>query len=320
MAWRRHTSSVKRGSAILAAGLALLFLSLSGPVPGAHAQSMEPRAYTNAPVGMNFLIAGYNYMQGGVLLDASVPLTDVDVRIHSLILAYSRMLDLWGRSGSIGVVLPYAWLSASGTLESTGKSGKRTVSGPADPALRFSVNLYGGPALTLEEFKNYRQDTIVGLGFLVSAPLGDYDPAKLANIGTNRWSFKPEIGISHDFGDWSLEAVAGVTFYTDNNDFFGGQKREQDPIYSFQCHAIYNFKSGVWVALNGTYYTGGVTTLNGVANDDLMSNWRWGLTVAVPVNRYNSIKLFGSRGAYTRIGEDFDMIGVAWQIRWGAGL
>ncbi len=320
MAWMRHTSSVKRGSAIFASGMALVFLSLTGAAPGAYAQSMEPRAYSNAPVGMNFLIAGYNYMQGGVLLDPSVPLTDVDIRIHSLILAYSRMLDLWGRSGSIGVVLPYAWLSGSGKLESTGVSGKRTVWGPADPALRFSVNLYGGPALTLEEFKNYRQDTIVGLSFLVSAPLGDYDPSKLANIGTNRWSFKPEIGISHDFGDWSLEAVAGVTLYSDNNDFFGGNKREQDPIYSFQAHAIYNFTSGVWVAMDGTYYAGGATTLNGVAHDDSLSSWRWGFTVAVPVNRYNSIKLFGSKGIYTRTGEDFDMIGVAWQIRWGAGL
>lgn len=320
MAWRRHTSSVKRGSAILAAGLALLFLSLSGPVPGAHAQSMEPRAYTNAPVGMNFLIAGYNYMQGGVLLDASVPLTDVDVRIHSLILAYSRMLDLWGRSGSIGVVLPYAWLSASGTLESTGKSGKRTVSGPADPALRFSVNLYGGPALTLEEFKNYRQDTIVGLGFVVTAPLGNYDSSKLVNIGTNRWSFKPELGVSHALGSWSFEAITGVTFFTDNNDFFGGHKLASDPIYSFQAHVIYNFESGIWVALNGTYYTGGGSTLDGAELDNRLSNLRWGLTVALPVNRYNSVKLFANRGAYTRIGGDFDTVGIAWQVRWGAGL
>ncbi|MRR08153.1 MAG: transporter [Deltaproteobacteria bacterium] len=317
---RRQTSSVTRVSVILATGLAFVFLSLSGAVPGAYAQSMEPRAYTNAPVGMNFLIVGYSYIQGDVLLDPSIPLTDADVRIHSLVLAYSRMLDLWGRSGNISVVLPYSWLSASGTLESTGASRTRNVSGPADPALRFSVNLYGGPALSLEEFKKYRQDTIVGLGFVVSAPLGDYDPNKLVNIGTNRWSFKPEIGISHDFGNWSLEGVAGVTFYSDNNDFFGGQKREQDPIYSVQAHAIYTFESGVWVSLGGTYYTGGATTINGVSHDDKLSNWRWGFNVAVPVNRYNSIKLFGSRGAYTRTGGDFDMIGLAWQIRWGAGL
>jgi hypothetical protein len=317
---QRQTSSVKRVSAIVAAGFALVLLSLSGAVPGAYAQSMEPRAYTNAPVGMNFLIAGYSYMQGGVLLDPSVPLTDADVRIHSLVLAYSRTLDLWGRSGSIGVVLPYAWLSASGTSEATGASRTRTVSGPADPALRFSVNLYGGPALSLEEFKNYKQETIVGMSFLVSAPLGDYDPAKLANIGTNRWAFKPEIGVSHALGSWTLETVAGVTFFSDNNDFFGGQKREQDPIYSFQGHAIYHFESGVWAALNGTYYTGGGTTLNGEAKDDSLSNWRGGFTVAVPVNRNNSVKLFGSRGAYTRIGENFDMIGIAWQLRWGAGL
>lgn len=317
---RRQTSSARRVSTILASSLALVFLSTSGTAPDVYAQSMEPRAYTNAPVGMNFLILGYNHMQGDVLLDPSVPVTNADAQIHSLILAYSRTLDLWGRSGSISVVLPYAWLSASGTLETTGESRKRTVSGPADPGLRFSVNLYGGPALSFEEFKNYRPDTIVGLSFLVLAPLGDYDHNRLANIGTNRWSFKPEIGISHALGKWTIETVAGATLYTDNNDFYGGQKREQDLLYSLQGHVIYNFESGVWVALNGTYYTGGHTTLNGVAHDDSLSSLRWGFTVAVPVNPYNSIKLFGSKGAYTRTGEDFEMIGVAWQLRWGGGL
>ncbi len=317
---RKHSSSVRKGSSILAVGLALVFLSLSVYAPGAYAQSMEPRAYTNAPVGMNFLVLGYSYTQGDVLFDPAVPLTNADIQIHSLTLGYSRMLDLWGRSGSIGVVLPYAWLSGSATVEPTGENRNRAVSGPADPAMRFSVNLYGGPALSLEEFKNYRQDTIVGLSLLVSAPLGDYDSSKLVNIGTNRWAFKPELGVSHALGSWSFEAIAGVTFFTDNDDFFGGHKLASDPIYSFQAHVIYNFESGIWAALNGTYYTGGASTLDGVELDNRLSNLRLGLTVAVPVNRYNSIKLFANRGAYTRIGGDFDTVGIAWQVRWGAGL
>ncbi len=315
-----RTTSILRVLVLLAGGLAIFFLSIPCCDPDACAQSMEPRAYSNAPTGMNFFILGYSYMQGDVLFDPAVPLTNADARIHSVIAAYARELDLWGRSGSIGIALPYAWLSGNATVEPTGEYRTRSVSGLADPGLRFSVNLYGAPALSLEEFKNYRQDLIVGASIVVTAPLGQYDSDKLVNIGTNRWSFKPEIGISKAIERWTLEAIAAVTLFTDNNDFFGGHRHTQDPLYSFQAHAIYNFESGIWVALNGTYYTGGSTTLDGIEHDDRMSNWRWGLTVAMPVNRYNSIKIFANRGAFTRAGQDFDMIGVAWQVRWGAGL
>ena len=45
-----------------------------------------------------------------------------------------------------------------------------------------------------------------------------------------------------------------------------------------------------------------------------------GLTVALPINRRQSLKLYYSSGVVTRTGTDFDTIGGAWQYRWGAGL
>jgi hypothetical protein len=38
------------------------------------AQDIEPRAYSNAPIGVNFLIAGYAYTRGGVAFGAQLPL------------------------------------------------------------------------------------------------------------------------------------------------------------------------------------------------------------------------------------------------------
>ena len=291
--------------------------------PGsADAQSMEPRAYSNAPVGMNFLISGYAYQRGDVLLDPSIPVKDVEVQAHTVFLAYARSLDVFGRNGKIDLIVPYAWLSGSGTVETAQQEGgrNRNVTGFADPALRFSVNLYGAPALSLEEFKSYRQDTIIGVSLLVTAPLGQYDSSKVANIGTNRWSFKPEVGISQALGRWTLEAIGGVTFYTENNEFLGNHTREQDPIYSLQGHIIYNFPSGIWGSLDGTYYTGGRTTIDGMKKGDLESNWRLGGSLAFPINIHNSLKLYASRGVRTRNGGDFDLVGIAWQYRWGAGL
>ncbi len=300
------------------AAVALLSIVLTSLPGSANAQSLEPRVYANAPVGLNFLILGYAYQEGDVLFDPSVPLKDASVEIHYSALGYVRSLDVWGKSGKIDMIIPYAWLSAKAKVGEEERS--RRVSGFADPSLRFSVNLYGAPALSFEEFRSYRQDTILGLSLQVTMPFGQYDSDKLANIGTNRWSFKPEVGISQALGRWTIEAAAGVTFYTKNDDFFGGQTREQDPIYSLQGHLIYSFPRGIWAALNATYYTGGRTTIEGVEGDDLQKNWRFGATLALPISIHHSIKLYANTGVYTRTGEEFDLVGIAWQYRWGGGL
>ena len=164
-----------------------------------------------------------------------------------------------------------------------------------------------------------RQDVIVGAAVYVWAPWGQYDPTRLVNLGTNRWAFKTELGISKAWGAWTFELVPGVTFFTDNTDFLDGHTRTQDPLYAIQAHVIYGFKSGVWVAFDGTYFTGGSTSVDGVSDDNRRANSRAGLTVAVPVDRSNSVKFYASRGVSTRIGGDFDTFRVAWQYRWGGG-
>lgn len=284
----------------------------------ARGQDLEPRTYSNIPVGLNFLIAGYGYSVGGVVTDPSFPLEDGDVQIHSTVLAYARAVDVWGTSGKFDVVLPFAWVSGTATFR--GQPREREVSGLADPRFRFSVNLYGAPALSLQEFADYKQDLIIGASLQVSAPLGQYDSSKLLNIGTNRWSIKPELGVSKALGPLTLELDAGVTFYTNNDDFLNGMTLEQDPIYAVQGHLIYNFGAGVWGALDATYYTGGRTTVDGVKGDNVQENTRLGLTVALPVNRYNSIKLYASTGVFARTGSNFNTGGIVWQFRWGGGL
>lgn len=291
---------------------------LVASISNLHAQDLEPMAYANAPVGLNFLLAGYGYLHGDVLLDPSVPVEDVHVTVHTAVTGYVRSVDVLGKSGKVFLVLPYAWLSARGKVAS--ESRKREVSGFVDPRLRLSVNLYGAPALSPEEFKDYRQKTIIGMSLLITAPFGKYDSDRLVNIGTNRWSFKPEIGVSQALGRLTFELTSGVTFYTDNGDFFGGQKLEQEPIYSVGGYLIYHFKRHMWASIDAIYYTGGRATIDGEKKDNEMENWRNGFTIAIPVNRSHSIKLYGSTGVWMRRGTDYDAVGIAWQYRWGGGL
>ena len=113
---------------------------------------------------------------------------------------------------------------------------------------------------------------------------------------------------------------AGVTFYTDNDEFLASQTREQDPLYSLQAHVIYSFPFGIWAALDGTYYAGGRTTVDGARRDDRQENTRLGATVSFPVDQHNSVKVYASTGVTARTGSDFTTVGFAWQVRWGGGL
>jgi hypothetical protein len=91
-------------------------------------------------------------------------------------------------------------------------------------------------------------------------------------------------------------------------------------VHSLQGHFIYSSRNGVWSAIDGTYFTGGRTTTDGVKNNDAQENTRVGATLALPVTRHNSVKLFVSTGLVTRAGGDFNSPGAAWQFGWGGGV
>jgi len=308
----RPTRSTIHGMVVLAACV------LAGVVPLARAQDIEPRAYSNAPVGVNFLIAGYAFTRGGVSFDPAVPITNAKIDTSNAVLAYATVLDLWGKSAKFDAIVPYTWLS--GTAEVDGQPAQRIVNGVANPSVRLSINLYGAPALTLKEFAGWEQDLIVGVSLRVAAPWSQYDSSRLVNIGTNRWSFKPEIGISKAVGPWTLELAAAATFYTDNDNFYGGKTLSQAPLYAVRGHLIYGFRSGIWASVDGTYFVGARTTVDGELGDNLQQNWRVGGTLAVPVDPANSIKFYASSGVAARTRNNFDLIGIAWQYRWGGGL
>ena len=256
-------------SAAVVAVIALLFVAVQ-----AQAGEIEPRSYVNTPVGINFLLAGYAYSDGGLSTSGSSPIKDAQLKMHTGVLAYARTLDVWGKSGKFDVILPYSQLSGSAMV--AGQPRERDVSGLNDPLFRFSVNFYGSPALSLQEFANYRQDVIIGASVQVSAPLGQYDQDKLVNLGNNRWFVKPDIGISKAWGPVTIELSTGVIFFSKNDDYFGGKTLEQDPVSSTQVHVTYNLGRGVWVALSGTYDYGGRTTIDGVRSDDLAEQFASG--------------------------------------------
>ncbi|WP_303902458.1 transporter [Thiohalomonas denitrificans] len=283
-----------------------------------QAQELEPRSYANLPVGTRFLLTGYSYSEGGILADPAVRLENADAKVHAGFVGYLQALDVAGRSARLKLLVPYARLSASGLL--AGQPGEREVSGPADPALGFSLNLYGAPAVSPAEFADYQQNLSVAVSFLLRSPLGQYDKERLVNIGTNRWTLRSEVALSKTLRPWTFDASLAASFFTDNNEFLGDGTREQEPIYALQLHAIHDFPSGMWASLGGTYYEGG--EVNSTSNGESTRlvgprNSRIGATFSFPVNAKNSIRLQGNTSVSTRAGTTFDVGSLVWQHRWG---
>jgi hypothetical protein len=297
-------------------GLVITFFGVAA-VP-LLAQDLEPRAYSPSPVGVNIVVVSNTFNKGDMNFDPSLAVEDAKASINASVLTYVRTLNVGGRSANIAYSLPYAVGDISGKLQGIFQSVHR--SGLADSLGRFSINLYGAPAMDLKKFGAYQQKTIIGASLAFQAPSGQYDPAKLINIGNHRWAFRPQIGVSRAWGKWIFEVDGSAFFFATNHNFYGGKTREQNPIGAVQFHTVYNFKRGMWAAFDANFYYGGRTTVNDVRNFDLQRNSRLGATYSLPVNRKMSMKVAYSSGAVTSIGGDFRSLSVAFQYLWGAGL
>lgn len=287
--------------------LVFLLITLSALFPAlSHAQEIEARTYSNAPVGINFISAGIAQAKAG------------NYTLTSEVMGLTHIFDAGGQSGKLTLVLPYGQLSGSSTI------GRRTVNasteGLSDPLIKAAINLYGAPALTLDQFKSYQQDLIIGASLAASIPWGKYDDNQLINVGANRWFIQPGLGASKALGPWRFELAGAGIFYTSNTNFMGGNSLSQNPVYSTQTHAIYYFQNTAWISVDATYFTGGQSYLNGNPISGSQENWRFGSTMSYPVNKHNSIRLSASTGAYSRTNNSYDLYGISWQYRFGGGL
>jgi hypothetical protein len=284
-------------------------------VAGAAAQDLEPRAYSPSPSGTTFMVVSATRSAGGVFTDPSAALTDVDARIGILGLGVGHSFPLLGKSALFLGLVPLTWGEIEGQIGEALRQASRR--GLADPRLKLSIILSGSEPMTLAEFVRAPRRPITGLSVTAVPPLGQYDPAKLVNLGSNRWAFKPELGVSVPAGRWTLDGYAGVWIFTDNDRYFPGTAvRHQDPIVALQGHASYAISRRFgWVAADATWYGGGDVTIDGTDAFSPFRNVRLGATWAVPLGPRYSLKAAYSAGAATRVGADFRTITVAWQMR-----
>ncbi len=294
------------------------FLALGLTLP-CFAQELEPRRWSHLPIGTNFAGGAYAYTEADICFDPVLLIEDVEVEMHTWALKYIRTFALFEKSARIEFAQGFQEGRWTGLVDGVPSSIKR--SGLSDSFLRFAINLFGAPPLKGKEYAAYRArvdvETLVGMALAVQLPTGDYMDDKLINLGTNRFTFRPQLGVVHTRGNWSIELTGAAWIYTDNDEFFNGNKLEQDPLYTIQAHLVHTFRPGIWAGASVGYGYGGESTVNGVEKHDRKGNLAWALSFSYPITRQLGVKVayIGTR-TQESVGLDSDTIAVGCSIFW----
>jgi len=201
----------------------------------------------------------------------------------------------------------------------SGQPASVTRSGLADPRIRFSYNIIGPPSDTIEELVGYLRNnpvnTTVGVSLAISLPFGNYLEDKLLNIGFNRLTLRPQIGLLHNWNKWSYELTGSVFIFGDNNAFFNGNKRTQAPIYAIQTHLNYRFSPAIWTSIGVAYGSGGTSEINDASKNDLRKDVLVGYSLGLKLSASQSLKLSYLRSATQQnIGNKTNNFALIWII------
>ena len=209
------------------------------------AQFSDPRTYDNAPVGINQVELSYAYVHGNASIDTSLVVTGARFDLNQGTIDYTHYFGALHRLMWAEAAVPLAALA--GSIAGTNIEGSAT--GAGDSSYGLGILLKGGPGLRVSEFETYKPRTVLGVSLTVTAPSGVYRSNKILNLGSDRWSFKPEIALSHPFGPgqkWEIDAYANAFFYTDND---GREILGQQPLPGLEGHLSYSFSTAFGLLL-----------------------------------------------------------------------
>ena len=297
--------------------LLAMFTSTALALCNAYALEPTPRQWNHLPKDTNFFAAAYAYTEADIGFDPVLRIEDATMEQDSWALKYIRTFKLFEKSARVDITQAYQEAYWEGLLDGARASTARH--GPSDTFVRFAINLYGAPPLGGKEYVKYRKntstETIIGAGLAVRLPTGDYEEDKLLNLGQNRFTFRPQLGFMHTRGKWTVDLMTEIAFFTDNDDFYGGNKREQDPLFIAYGSLTYTFNPGHWLAFSAGFDYGGESTINGVDKDDRRQDTGGALTYAYPLSRSSGLQFsYISTRTQESLGNDTDTIAVGLAI------
>jgi len=237
-----------------------------------YAQFTDPHTYDNTPIGTNQFELAYAYAHANASIDTSLIVAGARFNLNQGTITYTRYFGLVHRLVWVEASVPLAGLN--GSVSGTNIHGSAT--GTGDSSYAVAALLRGGPALSVAQFADYKPTTTMGMSLTITAPTGQYNPNKILNLGSDRWSFKPEIAVSHPFGPqqkWEVEAYANSYFFTDNTSYHGREILRQHALPGLEGHISYSFIDSLWASLDARYSFRGTTFVNGVNQNNAQQNF-----------------------------------------------
>ena len=282
----------------------------------AFAQFTDAHAYDNTPVGLNQVETEYAFVHGNASIDPSLIVAGANLNVNEIIIGYTHYFDLFRRLAWAEAALPVARLA--GSISGTGIQGSTTGAGDSSYALGMLVK--GGPALNVAHFDDYKPTTTVGVSFAFTAPTGLYDSDKILNLGSARWSFKPEIALSHPFGPgqkWQLDLYANEYFYTDNTVYRGREILRQQPLTGLEGHVSYSVNDSLWISADTRYSFRGATVVNGVDQNNAQQNLIVGSEMKMSMNSRHSLLFEFAKAAVHHNSPAVVGVAVKYDYAWG---
>jgi len=204
-----------------------------------------------------------------------------------VMVGYARTFSLFDRAAMAAILVPMGRISGEVTV--AGKTFNQSASGFGDPMLEFKINVLGPPAQkNIPDILRYEPGFSVNLLADLALPIGEYDSSKPLNLGQHRWYGRLGLPIVWQLGPWvpgrrtTLEFLPAVWFFGDNDDFVG-QTKKTDPMFQVEAHLTRDLTERFWGSIDGAWYYGGKTSINGVAGEEL-NNLGVGLTLGYQIN------------------------------------
>jgi hypothetical protein len=281
-----------------------------------YAQFTDPHTYDNTPVGTNQIELAYAYARANASIDTSLIVAGARFNLNQGTITYTRYFGFVHHLVWVEASVPLAGLN--GSVSGTNIHG--SAAGTGDSSYAVSALLKGGPALSVAQFADYKPITTVGVSLTITAPTGEYNPNKLLNLGSDRWSFKPEIALSHPFGTekrWECDAYANASFFTDNRSYHGVEILRQQPLPGIEGHISYSFTNNLWASLDTRYSSRGVTLVNGLNQNNTQQNFLLGSEVNVSLNARSSLIFQFAKAVIHQNGPAETGFAVKYDFVWG---
>ena len=264
---------------------ALVFFGTPG---NASAQFTDARAYDNTPVGVSQVELDYTFVRSNASLDPSLAIAGASLTLNQGTIGYTHYFGVFDRLAWVEAAVPLAGLD--GSVADTNVHA--SLAGAGDSGYQIGMLLMGGQALSISQFENYKPASSLGLSLAVTAPTGLYDTTKILNLGSNRWSFKPELAFSFPFGPdqkWEFDGYGNASFYTDNTSYHGKQILRQEPLPGLEGHLSYSLNDKAWLSLDTRYSFRATTYVDGVSQNNSQENFILGSELNISLSSQNSL-------------------------------